>query len=224
MPPFDLLADRTVVALIAYLKTFSPKWTERAPAAPIPWVGDPFRASADRSEAIRRGEAIYHGFATCWSCHPAYVSESRIQEYAKALGASSPLALRQNLDVAIGKADTQGALVYPPDFLRDYVRAGTDVDDLYRAIGAGITGTAMPTWIDAMHRPGATEGDPPLVEPADVWAVAYYVRDMIEKSPALLPAGVAVRPRPQAIHLQGAPPTTSAAPPAPAPTELFEEE
>jgi hypothetical protein len=84
----------------------------------------------------------------------------------------------------------------PPDFLFNEVRSGHDVRDLYRVISAGIPGTAMPTWYDALPA-------------ADVWAMAYYVRSLIEmrdtpqafalrealaRAPELFPTSAAVAP------------------------------
>lgn len=218
MPPFNLLPERTLDGLVAYIKTFSPKWSERSPAAAIPVVEDPFRDAADKTEAIRRGEAVYHGFVTCWSCHPSYVEESKINDYLEQFGSARREGFRPDLHLAVGKPNSEGQLIYPPDFLRDYVRAGASVDDLYRSIAAGITGTAMPTWIDSIDVPAESPDQPPIVSRADLWAAAYYVRDLIAKRPPLLAEGkFDLRERPSPIYLHGAPP------PATAPAEEAEE-
>lgn len=215
MPPFELLSESTVDGLIEYIKTFSPKWRERDPAKPIPFVDDPYLGETDLSGAIARGEMIYHSYATCWNCHPSYVSQEKINEYRKALGDSPTDTFRDHLHQSVGKENTQGDLIFPPDFRRDYVRAGMSTRDLYRSIAAGITGTAMPTWVDAMDVPGAKEGDPPLVKRDDLWAIAYYVQSLIEQRPAKLdPADVVLRDRKREIYLHGAQPK----PAAPEPT------
>ncbi len=207
MPPFDLLPDRTVEALIAYLKTFSPKWRERTPAKAIPIREDPFRPDPDKSEAISRGEFIYHGFATCWTCHPAYVSGQSINEYREAVGAMVFEGFRENVHQSAAKPNTRGVVMYPPDFRRDFMRSGSRVEDLYRTIAAGITGTAMPTWADSMEMPGRSEGDGPLVEPVDLWALAYYVQSLIAQRPAKLREGeIEIRRRAKKIYLDGLPP------------------
>ncbi|MHC4063625.1 MAG: c-type cytochrome [Planctomycetota bacterium] len=227
MPPFDLLPERTVNALIAYLKTFSLRWAERGPGTPIPFVEDPYRTDPDKSTAIRRGEAVYHGFATCWNCHPAYVSAEMLNEYPVEFGGLARDTFRAGLDQSVAKPNTEGELVYPPDFLRDYVRAGADLAALYRAIGAGITGTAMPTWIDSMDIPGETAADPPLVQPSDIWAMAYYVQDLIRQRPPKLAEGTfRVRERPKQIYLRGEPPAppTAAQPELEAEEEFFEDD
>ncbi|MCG8405921.1 MAG: cytochrome c [Phycisphaerales bacterium] len=207
MPPFDLLPERTREALVAYIKTFSPKWKERMPASPIPFVHDPYLLEPDKSEAIARGEEIYHGYAMCWNCHPAYVPPDRINKYRRSVDAMEFGEFREDLDEAVGKENTEGQLIYPPDFKRDFVRAGMDVADLYRSIAAGITGTAMPTWVDSMDVPAENPEDPPLVKVEDLWAMAYYVRSLIQQRPQKLSEDqVVIRERKQAIYLQGEPP------------------
>lgn len=199
MPAFNLLPERTIEALIAHLKTLSPKWHEQDPPAPILRVKDPYRRMADKSEAIRRGEAVYHGVAVCWSCHPAYVPEARVNEYLVQFGSPAREGFRPHLTRSEGKANTEGEIVFPPDFRRDFVRAGMSVDDLYRSIAAGITGTAMPTWVDSIVDAGA--------KAEDLWAMAYYVQSLIAERPALLTEGrYEVRDRPRPILAPGAKP------------------
>lgn len=200
MPSWHLLPDRTVDALIVYLKTFSPKWADLGPSAPIPFVEDPYRSHPDKSQAVARGEAVYHGFAGCWNCHPAYVAEPKLREYLSSFGNPADEVLRPDLAHAAGKENPRGEMVYPPDFARDFVRGGADAEDLYRSIAAGITGTAMPTWVDSMEVPSATPGAPPVVERADLWAVAYYVQRLIARRPPRLAEGqFDVRSRPRVI-------------------------
>ena len=203
MPGWDLLPTRTVTALIAYLKTFSPKWTERQPAPAIPQVTDPYRSKADKSAAIARGEAVYHGFASCWSCHPTYVSGEKINEYRAGMESAPSAGFRPNLHEGDGKRNVEGEMVYPPDFTRDFLRAGADVNDLYRSIAAGISGTAMPTWVDSMEIP-SEDGSRMLIESADMWAMAYYVQSLVLQRPAKLTENAfAVRSRPQKIYGPG---------------------
>ncbi|MFQ5430355.1 MAG: c-type cytochrome [Phycisphaerae bacterium] len=214
MPPFKLLPNATVDALIAYIKTFSPKWKERQPASPVPFVDDPYRSEPDKSEAVARGEMIYHGYATCWTCHPAYLSPDGINAARKAVGFQLYESFRENLHQSVGKENIEGEVIFPPDFERDSVRAGSRVQDLYRSIAAGITGTAMPTWVDSIEVPGPTPDAPPLVQPSDLWAVAYYVKSLIEQRPARLPEDrITLRTnRRRAIYLHGEPPKPEAPP------------
>lgn len=200
MPAWGLLPDLTVQALVVYVKTFSPKWHELGPSAPVPVVEDPYRTNPDRTAALARGEAVYHGFAGCWNCHPAYVAEPALRAYLTSFGNNGAEVLRADLPHAVGKENARGQLVYPPDFLRDFVRAGADAEDIYRSVAAGITGTAMPTWVDSMDVPADTPGAPALVERADLWAVAYYVQSLIVRRPAKLREhDIDVRARPHII-------------------------
>lgn len=211
MPPFDLLPDRTIDALIAYIKTFSPAWRERDAGTPIPIVDNPYRGAEFDPEVLKRGEAVYHGFATCWSCHPSYLPATQLNPLIASFSGPERIGFRPNIHEAEGKPNDEGELIYPPDFLRDYVKGGMTVEDLYRSIAAGISGTAMPTWVDTIHVPGNSAGDPPRVSQADLWAMAYYVRDLITRRPARVqPADVAVRARPRPVDPVGAGPLTPA--------------
>lgn len=207
MPPFELLPETTVDALIAYIKTFSPVWKERGPSRPIPFVDDPYLGEADLSEAIARGEKIYHGYATCWTCHPSYITGEKINAYRKSLNMMEYEEFRPQMTESVGKENTQGEVIFPPDFHRDWVRAGMSVKDIYRSVAAGITGTAMPTWADSMELAGSNDGDQPLVQPADLWAVAYYVQSLIKNRPLRLQEPeIALRDRTREIYLHGEPP------------------
>ncbi len=221
MPGWDMLPPRTVGSLITYLKTLSPRWETSPDAAPIPRVDDPYRGAEGRSAAIARGEAVYHGFSTCWTCHPAYVSHARINEHLVAMESSPRESFRPNLNESEGKLNSENQMIYPPDFRRDFVRAGAEIDDLYRSIAAGISGTAMPTWVDSIELPSERHPGTSLVTITDLWAMAYYVQSLILERPALLSAdAILVRARPQAIYLHGDPPP----PPVPEDTAPMGEE
>jgi len=228
MPGWDLLPARTVTALVAYIKTFSPDWDHGGDAPEVPEVSNPYADDEDKSGAVARGEVIYNGFATCWTCHPAYVSTDRINEHLTAMENPTRDTFRSNLFQSEVKPNAEGEMIYPPDFKRDFVRSGTEVDDLYRSIAAGITGTAMPTWIDSMEIPKA-DGSGLLVRPDDVWAMAYYVQSLMLERPARLTMddirnGYGPRDRPQKILAPGeepAPPPEETTAPS---DELFTEE
>jgi len=182
MPAWGHLPERQRWALVEYIKSFSDVWEQgRTPA--IPLVTDPYAQNPDKSEAIARGEMAYHGFFTCWNCHPAYVSSDKVNEYLQKMGNPPRAVFRPHLDRTAVKADSAGETIFAPDFLRDYVKSGVTVDSLYRTIGAGITGTAMPTWIDSVApevAPRDAEGNL-LVSQADIWAMAYYVQDLMKQ-------------------------------------------
>lgn len=213
MPSFELLPEQKVDALIAYIKTFSPKWHDRGPGTPIPFVDDPYRTLDDKSEAIARGEKIYHGYSTCWTCHPAYVSNDKINQYRSELGLSTYEAFRPNLHQSVGKVNVEGWVTYPPNFHVDFVRSGAHIEDLYRSIAAGITGTAMPTWVDSMQLDSDEAGQPPLVQQQDLWALAYYVQSLLRDRPKKLQEDqVVVRDRPRKVYIHGIPPDANKKP------------
>lgn len=223
MPDWPLLSEQTIEGLIAYIKTFSPRWTQQPPAPAIPFVSDPYRNVADKHEAIERGKQIYHGFANCWSCHPAFEPEAKINEYIAAMEGTPRTGFRPNLDQSEVKVSAEGEFVYPTDFRRDFVRSGMTVDDLYRSIAAGITGTAMPTWVDSMEVKAAHGGM--LVQTQDLWAMAYYIHHLMQQRPALLDEQrVSVRDRKQNLYFHGEIPPPEVEQIAPSTGEDFEED
>lgn len=193
MPAWKQLGDARIRAVIEYIKTFSDVW-DLPPAPAIPFVTDPYVAAEDKSEAIARGEVAYHGFFSCWNCHPAYVDEEKMNQYAVAMGGVAKETFRDDLHQTAIKMDSDSKTIFAPDFLRDQVKSGTQVRDLYRSIAAGITGTAMPTWIDAAGDAPVDENGKPLASQEDIWAMAYYVQDLVKRrSVKFEPGEVVVR-------------------------------
>jgi mono/diheme cytochrome c family protein len=185
------IPDREVDPILQYVKTFAlDTWTKGqigtpvVPSGPDPWAGR-------IAQAVMRGREVYHGAAQCWSCHPAYVTN---QEIADSRGQTS---FREDTSYPVSKMsaylhDGKPVQITPPDFtwspLRS-IRAGREVEDLYRLIGAGIPGTAMPSWKGALPE-------------EDLWALAHFVkalkdtngtdhavtmREAIESQPAVAP-------------------------------------
>jgi mono/diheme cytochrome c family protein len=77
MLPWEV-TDAQLHAIIQYIKTFSPPdegWRdpeeekgERLVVGESPWVGK-------EAAAVSRGEAVFHGKASCNTCHPTYVNK-----------------------------------------------------------------------------------------------------------------------------------------------------
>jgi mono/diheme cytochrome c family protein len=84
------------------------------------------------------------------------------------------------LYLPVAKDSDYGVKILPPDFLFNPLRGGDDKQDVYRAIAAGIGGTAMPTWKNVLPEP-------------DLWAMTHYVRSLL-----------ALRSRPEADALRRA--------------------
>jgi mono/diheme cytochrome c family protein len=163
--------------LIQYIKYFAPRWrTESAGeaivAAPDPWGGR-------EAEAVERGKRVYHGLAQCAvACHPAYATKAEIYAFGKELTGMEVRQFRSDLYFAVAKDSDYGVKILPPDFTFNELRGGDTPEDIYRAIAAGIGGTAMPTWKN-------------VLPDTDLWAMAHYVRSL-----------VAIRDRPEAGALE----------------------
>ena len=177
------IPDGELYPIIQYIKTLSESWQEEQPGTRIPVDTDTWKGK--EVEAIARGQKIYHGLATCQQCHAAYITKQEIYEASKEVGPSALVQFRPDLYQPEPKeseyrADGRKLRILPPDFLFNKVRSGREVVDLYRIISAGIPGTSMPTWFNALK-----------VE--DVWAMAYYVQSLIDMQGK--PAAFALRQR-----------------------------
>ena len=75
--------------------------------------------------------------------------------------------MRPDLYFPVAKDSDFGHKILPPDFTFNEMRGGDTAGDIYRAIAAGIGGTAMPTWKNVLPDP-------------DLWAMAHYVRSLVE--------------------------------------------
>jgi mono/diheme cytochrome c family protein len=166
MPAWNLLDQQTQKALVAYLKAFSEFYAEgeegdALPVSPDPWKFDPASGRA-------RGRIVYHGLATCYKCHPAYVTPAEIQEAARAMAAPVPESFPEDLYTEkIKHSETFDLDIRPPDFTRRPLRTGNELPDLLQVIQSGVGGTAMPTWAG-------------VLEASDLWAMAHYVRGLTE--------------------------------------------
>lgn len=188
MPPWSLIPRDEQLALVAYIKTFSPAWTKGAPGVPVPIKADPFRKRPE--DGIALGERVYHGLAACSSCHPAYAEHGAIVEHMKSFDIPYT-GFRDALYEPVAKDSDWGAPIRPPDFLVDPVKSGAAREDLVRVIAAGVGGTAMPSWGTSL--------------PADqLWGLAYYVEWLASRRGT--PEALAIR-RALAAQPPFAPPT-----------------
>jgi len=154
-----------VDALIQYVKAFAPRWRNEKPgdaivATPDPWIGR-------EADGVERGRRVYHGLAQCaTACHPAYATRAEIHDFTKELTKMDLREMRADLYYPIAKDSDFGVKILPPDFTFNELRGGETLPDIYRAVAAGIGGTAMPTWKNVLPDP-------------DLWAMAYYVRSLV---------------------------------------------
>ena len=112
-------------AVVAYIKTFSPRFGEEAPEAPITIP----QAPAQSAELIRKGRRVYDA-AQCWECH------------GRAGRGDGPSAGQLK--------DDWGAPIRPTDLTRRPRKSGQSPRDLYRTIATGLNGTPMPSYSDSL--------------------------------------------------------------------------
>ena len=177
------LSDEQILDIIQYIKTLSPKGgldEDGEPQTGRGWrnvyttiggkvdVGeDPWTDNV--AQARTQGERLYHGKAGCHACHPGYVTPERLAEIR---GDAAGTRYRDDLSYPALKESEYDVLghqqqILPPDFTWHTVRAGDTAKELCETIAAGIKGTAMPQWKGA-------------VSDKDLWAMAHYVRGLIE--------------------------------------------
>jgi cytochrome c oxidase cbb3-type subunit I/II len=124
MPTWHELPDKDRLAVVAFIKTFSKRWKEEAPEAPI--VATPPGAT---TEMVAQGRQLY-GSAKCGECHG---------ESGRGDGPSSG-HLRDDLDRPIR----------PTDLTRGQLKGGAQVSEVFRTMTNGLDGTPMPSFADTM--------------------------------------------------------------------------
>jgi cytochrome c oxidase cbb3-type subunit I/II len=125
MPTWHELPEKDRMAVIAYIKTFSPRWKEEKPEPAIV-IGEP---PAPTPDLFARGKVLY-AQAKCAQCHG---------DGGKGDGPSAN-ELQDDLKFRIR----------PADFTRGQFKGGGDVRDVYRAMTTGLDGTPMPSFADSM--------------------------------------------------------------------------
>jgi mono/diheme cytochrome c family protein len=167
--------------IIQYIKTLSPRWQEDdAVGEPVVPAPDPW-GDAKQAEAAARGRKLYHGFAQCLNCHPAYAPRRFIDEASREILGAGASDFRPQMYLPELKDSEYGVKILSPDFLFNELRSiqpETELPDLYRIIVAGVTGAAMPAW-NPVSMPD---------KESDIWALAWYVRSLrlIKGTPAEL--------------------------------------
>lgn len=126
MASFKFLSDREVWGVIAFIKTFSPRWKEEKPPDPIVVPETPKRTPA----LIKEGPAIYK-LMQCAACHG---------EKGRGDGDSAPTLKYDN-----------GKPIKPADFTHpEHFKGGPTVRDIYRTFSTGLDGTPMPSYADTL--------------------------------------------------------------------------
>ncbi len=125
MPSWFAIGERSRRDVIAYIKTFSPRWKTETPEDPVPIPDEP----PYRSESIRNGRAVYDRNG-CSSCH----GEGGLGD-----GPSR------------GLQDDWGNPINAADLTRGYLKCGNTATDIYRTLMKGVGGSPMPSFMDSIQ-------------------------------------------------------------------------
>ena len=113
------------IAVIAYLKTFSPRFASEKPEAPITMSQEPLYTP----ESAARGEVVYKKM-NCAQCHG---------DEAQGDGES-----------ADDLTDDWGNPIVPYDLTEGHIKGGNNGADIYRVFITGLNGTPMPSFADSI--------------------------------------------------------------------------
>ena len=129
MPAFGNLTGHEVVAVVAYLKTLSPRWKDETASVAVPhlgteppWLGDPIESAGH----CAAGEVT---FVT--HCAPGH-----------GVAGDGVSAVADSLE------DIWGQRCPPVDLGSSSLKSGTEPTDLYRTISTGLDGTPMPSFAE----------------------------------------------------------------------------
>jgi cytochrome c oxidase cbb3-type subunit I/II len=128
MPTWIGLTKQQRADLIAYIKTFSPRFKEEKPEAPVKIPAE----TPNTPDSAKRGEVLYQKTLKCLECH----------------GAGG----RGDGPSAATLRDNKGNPIPPYDFTTGVkFKCGETNEDLYRIFMTGLDGTPMPAWIDSVN-------------------------------------------------------------------------
>lgn len=126
MPTWFAIGHRSRRDVIAYIKTFSPRWKTDKPEPPIPIPPQPLYTE----ESVKRGQAIYVR-SNCSQCHG---------QNAQGDGPS-----------AHELKDDWGNQIVPYDLTQGHVKCGDTGPDIYRVFITGMNGAPMPSFTDSIN-------------------------------------------------------------------------
>lgn len=124
MPTFAKLPDPELEAVIAYVRSFSPRWEDpKNYAEPIPLPPTPawFAVPSERAQHAAEGAKTFQ--QVCAACHGA--------------------AGKGDGPASAGLKDVAGRAITPADLSQPHHKSGPDPIDLYRTISMGLDGTPM---------------------------------------------------------------------------------
>ncbi|HEV7967368.1 MAG TPA: cytochrome c [Candidatus Acidoferrales bacterium] len=126
MPSWSALTDQQRADLVAFLKTFSPRWKNEKPGDPVPLPPEP----ALTLESIQHGKELFSKLE-CWKCHG---TEGRGDGPA-----------------AASLTDSNNEPIRPYNFESgSRFKCGTTNNDLFKIFMTGLDGTPMPSFADVL--------------------------------------------------------------------------
>ena len=126
MPTWRPLTPQTRIDLVAYIKTFSPKWQTQKAGAPITIPAEP----PQTIDSVLHGRQLFDQMQ-CWKCH-------------------GPEG-RGDGPSAITLTDDKGEPIRPYNFHDGTrFRCGETNQDLYKIFMTGLDGTPMPSFADSL--------------------------------------------------------------------------
>ncbi len=127
MPPWEPLTRQTRANVVAYIKTFSPRWTTQGPGTPITIPAE----TPANIESILRGRDVFQKME-CWKCHgPAGHGDGP---------SASTLT------------DSKDNPIRPYNFASgSRFKCGETNEDVYRIFMTGLDGTPMPSFADLLQ-------------------------------------------------------------------------
>jgi mono/diheme cytochrome c family protein len=126
MPSWSALTNQQRADLVAFIKTFSPRWKSEKPGDPIQVPAEP----ALNLDSIQHGKELFTKLE-CWKCHG---TEGRGDGPA-----------------AAGLTDSNNQPIRPYDFESgSRFKCGTTNDDLFKIFMTGLDGTPMPSFADVL--------------------------------------------------------------------------
>ena len=126
MPAWDSLTKQQRADLVAFIKTFSPRWKTEKPGSPIGLPAEP----AVTMDSIKHGKELFTKLE-CWKCHG---NEGR---------GDGPSAATLS--------DSNEQPIRPYNFAAgSRFKCGTSNHDLYKIFMTGLDGTPMPSFADVI--------------------------------------------------------------------------
>ena len=126
MPSWSALTDQHRADLVAFIKTFSPRWKTEKPGDPIQVPAEP----AVNLESMQHGKELFTKLE-CWKCHG---TEGRGDGPAAA-------TLTDNNNQPIRPYDFESGSRF---------KCGTTNNDLFKIFMTGLDGTPMPSFADVL--------------------------------------------------------------------------